>query len=230
MQDKFKFPSRGFYFVESKVKEADYFLDMLEGKKHSPDEFSFILNAFASAARSITFSLQSVMSHYPNFEEWYQPRRQQLKENKLAKFFVELRNFTQKVGGAPIMHTGTKKNGKEHRYALFFPSEHLGTIPPGDIVRLAQVYYTAILRIIKQCYEDYAVYVDPRKVFTVEGLLTLGWSIEDLEESCGLPRGWTDIDEDIPNKSQERLRVLRRECQKEEEMEYYFKKYKLSNC
>ncbi len=230
MQDKFKFPSRGFYFVESKVKEADYFLDMLEGKKGSPDEFSFILNAFASAARSITFSLQSVMSHYPSFEEWYQPRQQQLKENKLAKFFVDLRNFTQKVGCAPIMHTGTLKNAKAFRYALFFPSEHLESIPPGDIVRLAQEYFISILTIIKQCYEDYSEYVDPRIVFTIEGLSKLGWSIEDLEESCGLPRGWTDINENIPNKSQERLRVLKSEYQKEEEMEYYFKKYNLNNC
>jgi hypothetical protein len=203
---------------------------MLEGKKDSPDEFSFILNAFVSATQSITFSLQSVMSHYPNFEEWYKPRQKQLKENKIAKFFVELRNFTQKVGSAPIMHTGTMKNGKAKRYALFFPSKHLEYIPPGDIVSLAKEHYIYILKIIKQCYEDYAEYVDPRVIFTVDGLSKLGWSIEDLEESCGLPKGWTDINENMPNKSQERLNVLKREFQKEEEMEYYFKKYNLSNC
>lgn len=212
--------------VENKIKEAEYFLQLLKEKKSSYQEFSFILSAFASAARSITFSLQASMSHYPNFKEWYEPRQKQLKENSLAKYFVDLRNYMQKVGGAPVAHAGTLKDGVKNYHTLFFPINDLKDTPSGDVVELAQELFKNILIIIKQCYKDYAVYVDPRIIFTIEGLAQLGWSIEDLEESFSLPRGWTDLGNGKDN-SKKRLAVLKKEFQKNEEMEFYFKKYNI---
>ncbi|MDD2829255.1 MAG: hypothetical protein PHW18_06740 [Sulfuricurvum sp.] len=77
---KFQFPSKGFYIVAAKVGEADYFLKKLQEVQGNYDEFSYILSAFTSAARSITFSLQAVMSKYPNFDTWYIPHQENLKK------------------------------------------------------------------------------------------------------------------------------------------------------
>jgi hypothetical protein len=167
------------------------------------------------------------MIHYPGFDLWYESRRNQLQTNKLARYFVDLRNYMQEVGGSPVAHTGTMKNGEEKYHALFMPTNDLKNTPPGGVVQLATEYYIDILKIVKQCYVDFAEYVDPWQIFTTEGLSKLGWTVEDLEESCGLPRGWTYIEEDFPNKTQERLNALKREFQKEEEMDFYFKKYNL---
>ena len=99
---KFSFPSRGFYLVVDKVAETDFFLTQLKEYAQYLEEFGFYFSAFVSAARSITFSLQAVMSHYPGFQDWYLTRQEKLKQSELARFFVDLRNHIQKVGGIPI--------------------------------------------------------------------------------------------------------------------------------
>lgn len=55
-KEKFKFPSRGFHIVSKKVGETDYFLEKLKSTQGYYDELSYILSAFSSAARSITFN------------------------------------------------------------------------------------------------------------------------------------------------------------------------------
>ena len=66
------------------------------------------------------------------------------------------------------------------------------------------------LAIVGECYRDFRSYIDPRAIFTLEGLAKLGWTIEDLEESLGFPRGWTDVTWERSDKSEKRLRALSR--------------------
>lgn len=113
---KFKFPGRGFHSVADKVAEADYFLGRMKETSADIDQFRFLFSAFVSAARSVTFSLQAVMSGYPDFDSWYQSRQKRLKESRLARFFVDLRNHIQKVGSAPLFHSGHSRNGNLERF------------------------------------------------------------------------------------------------------------------
>lgn len=224
MKEKFIFPQRGFWIISDKVAEADYFLEMLKNSKSDFKEFGYLLSAFVSASRSITFALQAVMSHYPGFSEWYEPYRQQLSQNSLAKYFSELRNHLQKVGSTPVFFSGSFQGGQPEWYRSFIPTADLERAPEGQVTDLAEHYLIDVLKIIKQCYSDYREYVDPRAIFTPEGLNTLGWTIEDLEESLGFPRGWTDIEWDDGNKDENRLHVLRR-YGGDEVTEMYFVKY-----
>lgn len=226
---KYEFPSRGFHIVANKVGEADYFLNQLKDVQGDYDKFSYVLSAFVSASRSITFSLQAVMSKYPGFDEWYLPHQESLKNNKLAKYFLELRNYLQKVGEVPVGHTGTMKNGEIRHFSFFIDIESIKDTPDGEVTRLAKEYFVDILRIIEACYKDYRVYVDPRVIFTTEGMSELGWSIEDIEECVGLPRGYTDIEWEGDDKEYQRLETLRREYQGDELMEQYFEKYEFYN-
>ena len=59
--------------VEDKILEANYFairLNSLHG-----DAFTYELNAFLSAARSVTFYLQKEMAGIPLFEDWWASRQ-----------------------------------------------------------------------------------------------------------------------------------------------------------
>jgi hypothetical protein len=172
--EKYEFPSKGFHIVATKVGEADYFLEKLKEVQGNYDEFSYVLSAFSSASRSITFSLQAVMSKYPDFDTWYEPHREELKSNKLARYFVDLRNYLQKVGEVPVGHTGTMRDGKVKHLSFFMDIESLKGAPPGEVTRLAEEYFLEILKIIECCYRDYWIYVDPRALFTAEGLSQLG--------------------------------------------------------
>jgi len=225
--EKFEFPARGFYIVATKVGEAEYFLEQLKGAQGHYRVFSYNLSAFVSAVRSITFSMQAVMSKYPNFPEWYALHQQVLKEDLLAKYFLNLRNLTQKVGTVPVGHTGMMRDGEIIHLSYFVSVEELKDAPNGEVTKLATQYFKSILSLVKKCYEDFWAYVDPRAIFTEKGLDFLGWTIEDIEESVGLPRGWTDITGNPNENRTERLALLQREYQGDEMMEDYFSKYEL---
>ena len=225
MTEKFQFPSKGFFIVAQKVGEADYFLEMLKSVNGRYYEFSYVLSAFTSAARSITFSLQAVMSKYPDFDSWYAREQEGLRSNDLAKYFVNLRNYLQKVGEIPVEHTGTMRNGEVKHLSYFVDIDGLEKAPAGEVTRLAEEYFIEVLKVIERCYRDFWVYVDPRAIFTEKGLAALGWTIEDIEESVGLPRGWTDIPYEGDDKNFQRLRLLQRDFGGDEMMEQHFQKY-----
>jgi len=226
-KEKFKFPSRGFHIVSKKVGETDYFLEKLKSAQGHYDEFSYILSAFSSAARSITFALQSVMSAYPGFSDWYVHHQESLRSNALAKYFVNLRNHMQKVGKSPVLHTGESRSGRITHASYFIDMDELKNAPNGEVTVLAEEYFTSILIVLERCYRDFWVYVDPRAIFTEEGLSMLGWSVEDIEELVGLSRGWTDVPYEGEDKNLQRLRLLKREFEGDELMEQYFTKYKI---
>ncbi len=225
---KFKFPGRGFHCVADKVAEADYFLDRMKETSAEIEEMRFLFSAFVSAARSVTFSLQAVMSGYPDFDSWYQPRQERLKESRLARFFVDLRNHLQKVGGAPLFHSGWSRNGKFEWFTEFTPTPDFEEVPSGDVIALSEAYFRLLLEILQECYADYWAYIDPRAIFTVEGLRILGWTVEDVEEAVGFPRGWTDIPWPKEEKVSARLHVLSR-CGGDELMDAFFKKYSIGS-
>ena len=227
--EKFQFPSRGFHIVATKVGEADYFLGKLKEVQGHYDGFSYILSAFASASRSITFALQAVMTKYPGFDDWYVSHQETLKSNGLAKYFVNLRNYMQKVGEIPVGHTGTMRDGKIKHLSYFVDIDDLKDAPAGEVTKLAEEYFVEVLKVVEGCYRNFWMYADPRAIFTEKGLELLGWVIEDIEEAAGLPRGYTDVPYDGEDKIFQRLRLLAREFQGDEMMEQYFVKYGLQS-
>jgi hypothetical protein len=102
------------------------------------------------------------MSHYPGFNEWYKPKQDQLRQNKLARFFVDLRNHLQKVGNVPVAHGGSIINGEYFSVTEFIPTEELKEVPIGEVFELSLIYFKNILIVIKECYRDFAIYADPR--------------------------------------------------------------------
>lgn len=228
MPPKFEFPGKGFHLVANKVAEADFFLGEMKNESRPLEEFRFLFGAFVSAARSVTFVLQAVMSGYPDFETWYGPRQQRLKESKLARFYKDLRNHFQKTGVMPLFHSGFRTNGKLEWVTEFISTPEIEDVPVGDVVSLSEAYFRLLLTILHECYHDYSAYVDPRVIFTVEGLNHLGWSIEDLEESLGFPRGWTDVPWPEDEKLSARLKILSRH-RGDELMDAFFEKYEIGD-
>lgn len=227
-KDKFQFPSRGFHLVADKIGEADYFLGKMKQESGACDEFRYLFSAFVSAARSVTFSLQAVMSKYPGFDEWYALRQQRLKDSRLVRFFVDVRNHLQKVGGVPVYFSGSMVEGRVEYFQEFGPTKEIPEVPSGDVVANSESYFRLLLDVINELYRDFAVYVDPREIFTPEGLNTLGWAIEDLEESLEFPKGWTDIDWSGEDKYEQRLKLLSRHGG-DEVMEAFFYKYNIGS-
>ena len=98
---------RSFLSVENKIKESDFFLRCLEVTKGP--EIIYYLSAYLSAARSITFAMQVAMKGIADFEEWYKLQQQKLKEDPIALYLLEVRNYILHEGEYPIR---TFRNGR----------------------------------------------------------------------------------------------------------------------
>jgi hypothetical protein len=192
------------------------------------EDFRFLFSAFVSAARSVTFSLRTVMSGYPDFDSWYPPRQQRLTESRLARFFVDLRNHIQKVGSAPLFHSGYRRDGRSDWGTEFIPTPDFKDAPRDEVIVLSETYFRLLLELLQECHADYWAYIDPRAIFTVKGLNALGWTVEDVEEAIGFPRGWTDIPWPVGDKVTARLHVLSRHGG-DEVMSAFVEKYSIGS-
>ncbi|MCX6319889.1 MAG: hypothetical protein NTW29_21600 [Bacteroidetes bacterium] len=192
--------SRSFDIVDTKVEECEFFLTKLgETIELWPmsQEPQFYLSAFASATRSITFTIQASISDIPNFAEWYEKHRINLKNNKLAKYFVEARNSSQKIGyyliGGRQSNYDEQANKITHFYFQYISNFKIEDFPDEDVLLSCNYYFKALLEIVRDCYIVFGTTIDPEKFFTYENLVNSNKTIEDFEEQAGYPRGHTNI-------------------------------------
>lgn len=82
--------------VKERLLEAYFFVRRF--RRATPDTANYYLNAYLSAARNVTFLLQKELTHVPGFAAWWDVQRATLGSDRVARFFLELRNFSQKAG------------------------------------------------------------------------------------------------------------------------------------
>jgi len=228
MIDKYKFPNAGIHIVARKVGEADYFLQELKRTHPYDEKFNYIFSAFVSALRSITFSLQYVMTKYPGFDAWYKSRQEKLRSSKLARAFVEFRNQAQKTGIIPIAPERSLFEGIFYETTQFYipTNSELKEVPDGNVVDLSEKCLIEVLSVVGECYTDFDIYIDHRVLFTERALEKFNWTIEDLEEFVGIPKGYTDIDFEDNELSNSQIRInMLRPHGGDETLQIYLDKY-----
>lgn len=203
--------AKPFGLVDEKLAEADFFLNKLSDERCGPFEARCYFSAFVAAARSVTFALQSAMGDTPGFMEWYEEKRAQLKADPLARFFHQARTDSQHIGLNPV-NAGYSSAAGGRRY--FFSNTGDGksepNVPQEDVASASRKYMRTIVRLIQDCYRDWGRVMDPDQYYTMDNLKALGITLEDIEESQGLPRGYTAIAVGSPEMDEQRLKALRR--------------------
>lgn len=199
---------RSFDLVDEKLTEADFFFEKLANCEIY--EVRFYFSAFVSSARSVTFALQSVMSGVEGFQKWYEKKQTDLKSDPVAKFFHKVRTESQHIGINPV-NRGTYLKGTDgkivSKYYFSYGTRNANNeIPETDVVTTCRIYLVQLVKIIRDCYIDFGTQIDPLQYYTLENIRRLGLSIEDVEESIGLPRGWTKIDD---GHEEDRMRLIR---------------------
>jgi hypothetical protein len=219
---------RTFQIVEDKVKETDFFLDKIEETTFGLEVFfgaRYYLSAFLSASRSITFALQASLKGLDGFDEWYVENQNKLKQSDLAKYFLEARNYSQKVGYYPLSggRSYHDENNKLRIDYFFdpFPDDIKTSVPQEDVVTACKKYFISLLELISDCFKRFGHIIDPAQYF-VYSITEAGKSLDDIEEELGFPRSWTKI-ENISDK--ERIQMLRQQFEKDVTIDYVFEKY-----
>ncbi|HTL67242.1 MAG TPA: hypothetical protein VL200_06250 [Lacunisphaera sp.] len=189
--------------MDHKVAEAEFFLNMMWGRNSEHPQIDFLLSAYVSAARSITFALKAVLRETPGFAEWYAVREGQLRANALAKYFLELRNVMQKTGAMVVNRSASRdqlariltRQLSGQRRTWFGESGEKGLPPAPDmeVPAAALQHFRTLLEIVYDCYVDFGPLIDPQQYYTPEHFSKIGRTIEDAEEALGYPRGWTSL-------------------------------------
>lgn len=193
--------SKNFGYIENKVLEAEFHLKNFKSsyKMNKIFESQCYFNAFLSAARSITMVLQFVMKDIEDFNEWYKKQTTWLKESDTLRYFVDFRNDSIHQGKNFVISADWNVNSEsgERELETFFKTESLQIFRSKiskDILNASGEYFTTLLRIIQQCYVKYGAIIDPDQYWTIENIENKKLTCEDIEESMGFPRGWTEID------------------------------------
>jgi hypothetical protein len=179
--------ARSVSIIDYKVKQADFFLERLEECGYDFFAAQCYSDAFASACRSITFSIQAVCKQLSDFDGWYLDEQARMKADPLCVFFNNYRTANIHVGGTPVL-AGEMKNG-EARF-FFRPSPDVPAVPELDVVNACRSHFKNVVDLVFRLYVRFPTDLDDRWHYTKEHFSARGLALEDALESLGFPRTW----------------------------------------
>lgn len=157
----------GFERVIEKLNEARFFLRAL-GRTWDDSKANYYFSAFASAARSVTFTLQASCSRIPGFRAWYAAEQDGLRGDALARFLLQARNETQKIGVVPLRYRGQalhRTHADRHycrRVYRFVALEQGADTPPdGDAAALSRRHLINLGRLVLECFVTFREALGP---------------------------------------------------------------------
>jgi hypothetical protein len=187
--------------VEERLLEAAYFARQL--RRAGFDDVHYKLNAFLSAARSVTFLLQKEMHDVPGWAAWWAGRQREMAADAAMRFFLLQRNHSQKAGRVRIAGTRRVGGGWTYRFvsgALSVPSE----LHQHDIADSCIEHVAKLARLTLNCIEAFPFYSNPRRAMTVPGVNALALDLDAVDAALGFPHGWTRGFEPV----EDRIRIL----------------------
>lgn len=171
--------------VEERLVEAEYFGRRMFDSSDSTI-LGYELNAFLSSARSVTFLLQKEFAAVDGFEAWWIADRTKLGADCAARFFLELRNFSQKQGRVSIVGTSNQDRGWRYMFA--------GTAEPvpavllnRDVADCCLEHLAKLAQTVLRAAEAFAYHSCPTLALSPAGIAALGLALDDIDAAFGIP-------------------------------------------
>ncbi len=172
--------------VEERLFEAEYFVDRL--RFLPTPEFRYELHAFLSAARNVTFVLQKEMKHVPGFEAWWRECQEAMGQDDAMKFFVELRNRSQKKGDVRFVGGSRRLDDGRHLWSYRFVQNE-SRVPDSlvhrDVVDCCFEHLAKIATFVLEFDKEFHYHSCYRHAISVEGMKALGIGVADVLEFLG---------------------------------------------
>ena len=186
--------------VEKRLFEAETFasrLRLLEG-----DQFSRELNAFLSSVRSVTFVLQKEMKNsVPGFAIWWKKQQELMKNDLAMKFFVELRNISEKEGEISLVGALVEDPNQRIRTVYYFASNAIlvpEQLAGHDVVFCCFEHLGKLAKIILEFSKVFPEHSCYRRAVTREGLKKLDLNNSDILKFLGYSKDWAAAAKGIP--------------------------------
>jgi hypothetical protein len=165
--------------------EAEYF-----GRRmfDSPDStiLGYELNAFLSSARSVTFLLQKEFAAVDGFQAWWSADRSRLGADPAARFFLELRNYSQKQG--PVSIVGMSDENRKWRHMFAGTAEPVPSVLlHRDVADCCLEHLAKLAQAILRAADAFPYHSCPTVALTPAGIAALGLDLDAIESTLGLP-------------------------------------------
>jgi hypothetical protein len=190
---------RSISIVEYKVWQAHFFLEKIAQSELDIFAVQCFVDAFASATRSITFSMQAVISDVQGFAKWYEDQLTWLKEDSISQFFNQYRTVSTHIGDTVVRgcEMGRDNSGRRVIKYFFMPVPDLPDVPAQDVLSICIQHFKKLLELVFNSFIVFRYQLDDRWYYTKENFERLGKTIEDAEQELGFPQGWTDVGKDF---------------------------------
>ncbi len=203
--------ARSISIVEYKVQQAHFFLEQLELSELNFFAVQCFTDAFASACRSITFSMQAVINDVPGFKDWYSPRMESLKQDRVCAFFNAYRTASIHIGdtvvGGGAGFCGV--DGKYQRHYFFTAIPEVSQVPSEDVLAVCKSHFISLLSLVYDALSTFLYQLDERWYFTEEYFVKMGKSFDDAIAEVGLPQEWARAAEAASASDSAKWRALR---------------------
>lgn len=160
--------------VDRKLREADYFLRRMETAGFDAWAFSCDLVAFLSSARSVTFTMQSVMKSHPRWAAWYSDKAHEFGGPR-SNLMTTLRNISQKNGDLGIvggnMRSGIVAHYFDPRLTAKLAEQERGC----DALELCKRHMSVLVRVVSDWLADFDDCWGLPDEFDADDELALGW-------------------------------------------------------
>jgi hypothetical protein len=176
--------------VEYKVEQARFFLESISEAGLNFFAVQCFADAFTSASRSITFSMQSVLSDLSGFKEWYATRSELLNRDSLCRFFNAYRRASIHIGET-VARGGRvfiNRDGKRVTKFYFAPIPGLEDVPIGDVFSVCSAHFTKLLEIVFEVFLEFRQELDDRWYYTEPNFRRVGKTFADAVAELGFPR------------------------------------------
>ncbi len=84
--------------THTRLNQAYLMFSEVADRYQKPEEFTTSLNNLIQALRNVTFILQAEKSKIPNFDAWYAPLQEKMRQNESLSWLVRARNHVVKKG------------------------------------------------------------------------------------------------------------------------------------
>ena len=178
--------------VEYKVDQARFFLERIAQCDLNFFAVQCFTDAFASTCRSVTFSMQAVISEVPGFKEWYAGRIELLKKDRLSQFFNAYRVASIHIGDT-VVGGGTSftdDNGNRKTQYFFVAIPDISDVPAEDVLSICTIHFTNLLTLVYEAFARFRCQLDERWYYTEENFLRMSKSFEDAVAELGFPHEW----------------------------------------
>lgn len=201
---------RSISIVEYKVQQAQFFLEEIAQSDLNFFAAQCFVDAFVSACRSITLSMQAVINKVAGFKAWYAPRTELQEKDPLSQFFNEYRNVSIHIGDTVVRggESFIDKDGNRVRQYFFMPIPDIPNVPSEDVLSVCRAHFTNLVSLVYDAFEEFRCKLDDRGYYTEDHFRQMGKSFEDAVEELGFPRDRVAASSELPES--ERWRVLRR--------------------